>query len=101
MSLFTEQEDLDVVIKMIQKLDYVDSSNLFLLGTSQGGAVSALAGAKHPDEIKGMVLLYSAFVMVDNANELFRSADARNRIFTHQFFNALRSARHSYVKNSV
>lgn len=75
MSLFTEQADLEAVIKMMQGLDYVDSSNLFLLGTSQGGAVSALTGAKHPDEIKGMVLLYPAFVMVDNANELFRSAE--------------------------
>lgn len=74
MSLFTEQADLEAVIKMMQELDYVDSSNLFLLGTSQGGAVSTLTGAKHPDEIKGMVLLYPAFVMVDNANELFRSA---------------------------
>lgn len=75
MSLFTEQADLEAVIKMMQELDYVDSSNLFLLGTSQGGAVSALTGAKHPDEIKGMVLLYPAFVMVDNANKLFRSAE--------------------------
>ena len=75
MSLFTEQADLEAVIKMMQKLDYVDSNNLFLLGTSQGGAVSALTGAKHPDKIKGMVLLYPAFVMVDNANELFRSAE--------------------------
>lgn len=75
MSLFTEQADLEAVIKMMQELDYVDNSNLFLLGTSQGGAVSALTGAKHPDEIKGMVLLYPAFVMVDNANELFHSAE--------------------------
>lgn len=75
MSLFTEQADLEAVIEMLQGLDYVDSSNLFLMGTSQGGAVSALTSAKHPDEIKGMVLLYPAFVMVDNANELFRSAE--------------------------
>lgn len=75
MSLFTEQADLEAVIKMMQGLDYVDSSNLFLLGTSQGGTVSALTGAKHTDEIKGMVLLYPAFVLVDNANELFRSAE--------------------------
>ena len=73
MSLFTEQADLEAVIKMLQELDYVDSSNLFLLGTSQGGAVSALTGAKNPDEIKGIVLLYPAFVLVDNANELFHS----------------------------
>lgn len=75
MSLFTEQADLEAVIEMMQGMDYVDSSNLFLLGTSQGGAVSAITAADHPDEIKGAVLLYPAFVLVDNANKLFRSAE--------------------------
>lgn len=75
MSLFTEQADLEAVIERILGLDYVDSSNLFLMGTSQGGAVSAITAADHPDEIKGAVLLYPAFVLVDNANELFQSAE--------------------------
>lgn len=38
MSLFTEKADLEAVIAMVQGLDYVDSDNLFLMGTSQGGA---------------------------------------------------------------
>ena len=75
MSLFTEQADLEAVITMVQGLDFVDRDNLFLLGTSQGGAVSALAGAEHIDEIRGMILLYPAFVMVDRANELFSSPE--------------------------
>lgn len=75
MSLFTEQADLEAVISMVQQLDYVDSDNLFLMGSSQGGAVSAITGAAHPDEIRGMVLLYPAFVMVDAANSLFASAE--------------------------
>lgn len=75
MSLFSEQADLEAVISMVQALDYVDSDNLFLLGTSQGGAVSAITGAAHPEEIRGMVLLYPAFVLVDHANELFATAE--------------------------
>ena len=74
-SLFTEQADLEAVIEMIQGLDYVDSSNLFLMGTSQGGAVSAITAAKHVDEIRGLVLLYPAFVLVDNANERYQSPE--------------------------
>lgn len=73
MSIFTEQADLEAVINMMQELDYVDRDNLFLMGTSQGGAVSAVTGATHPDEIRGMILLYPAFVMVDEANRLFDS----------------------------
>ena len=45
MSLFTEQADLEAVISMVQELDYVDNENLFLMGTSQGGAVSAITAA--------------------------------------------------------
>lgn len=74
MSLFTEQADLEAVISMVQGLSFVDSGNLFLMGSSQGGVVSAIAGAHHAEEIRGMVLLYPAFVLVDNARELFHSA---------------------------
>ena len=59
MSVFTEQADLEAVIAMIQELDYVDQDNLFLMGTSQAGAVSAITGAAHPQEIRGMILCNS------------------------------------------
>lgn len=75
MSVFTEQADLEAVIAMIQELEYVDSENLFLMGTSQGGAVSAITGAAHKEEIRGMVLLYPAFVLAERANELFQSVE--------------------------
>ena len=73
MSLFTEQADLEAVIDRIQALDYIDPDNIFLMGTSQGGAVSAITGAAHPEEIRGMILLYPAFIMAERANELFQN----------------------------
>ena len=73
MSLFTEREDLEAVIRMIQGLDYVDREQLFLMGTSQGGAVSAITGADHEEEIRGMILLYPAFILADRAGEMFSS----------------------------
>ena len=45
-----------------------------MIGASQGGAVSAITGAAHADEIQGMVLIYPAFVMVDDAKKLFENA---------------------------
>lgn len=75
MSVFTEQADMEAVIAMIQELEYVDNENLFLMGTSQGGAVSAITGAAHKEEIRGMVLLYPAFLLAERANELFQSVE--------------------------
>lgn len=75
MSLFTEKADLEAVMEMVQGLDYVARENLFLMGTSQGGAVSAITGADHEDEVQGMILLYPAFVLADRANELFQSVE--------------------------
>ena len=75
MSIFTEQKDLEAVISMIQSLDYVDADNLFLVGTSQGGAVSAITASGHKDEIRGAVLLYPAFCLVDNTKERFKSVE--------------------------
>ena len=59
----------------VRELDYVDEENLFLMGSSQGGAVSALAGAAQPEAVRGMILLYPAFILADRANELFSSVE--------------------------
>lgn len=74
MSIFTELADLEAVIDAVSALSFVDADNLFLLGTSQGGVVSALAAAERPEEIRGLVLLYPAFVLVDEANARYQSA---------------------------
>lgn len=75
MSIFTEQADLEAVIHMIQQRSYVDKDNIFLMGSSQGGAVSAITAAANKEEIQGAVLLYPAFVLVDNTKEWFSSVD--------------------------
>ena len=61
MTVFTEVEDLRAVVKTVKSLDYVDSSNVCLLGSSQGGLVSALLADECPDYFAGMILFYPAF----------------------------------------
>lgn len=61
MTIFTEVLDLKAVIDEIIKLDNVDSSNILLFGTSQGGLVSALVANDYADKINKMILLYPAF----------------------------------------
>lgn len=75
MSIFTEQKDLEAVIRMIREQSFVDEENIFLIGTSMGGAVSAITASDHKDEIKGAILLYPAFVMVDVVTEGFNSVE--------------------------
>ncbi len=74
MSLFTQQEDLDAAIDTLKTQFFIDNENIFLMGTSQGGAVSAITAANRND-IQGMILLYPAFVLVDMAQEQFKSVD--------------------------
>lgn len=75
MSIFTEQADLEAVISMMQEQSFVDEENIFLMGTSQGGAVSAITAAAHKDEIRGAILLYPAFCLVDQTKERFSSVE--------------------------
>ena len=75
MSIFTEQSDLEAVLHTMQQQPFVDARNIFLMGTSQGGAVSAITAAANPDAVRGAVLLYPAFNLVENTQARFRSAE--------------------------
>ncbi len=82
MSVFTELDDLEQVLDYVEKQDFVDDESIFLMGTSQGGAVSAMAASRHKDSIRGMVLLYPAFVLPDRAEELFGEAENIPQTYT-------------------
>ena len=69
MSVLTEASDLNAVIDFVKSQVYADPDNLFLLGQSQGGFVSAITAASRPDEIKAMVLVYPALCLVDDLHE--------------------------------
>ena len=61
MTVFTEVDDLKAVIDDICRLPEVDADNVFLLGSSQGGLVSALTAEELAQRIKGLILFYPAF----------------------------------------
>ena len=75
MSIFTEREDLNAVIDAVASLPEVDPDNLFLLGESQGGCVSAITAPYHKDQIKAMVLYYPAFCIPEDAQKRHESVD--------------------------
>lgn len=75
MSVMTEVSDLEVVMEAASGWDFVDESRIVLLGTSQGGIVSAITAARHTDRIAGLVLMYPAFLVSDAIHEQFASLD--------------------------
>lgn len=67
MSVLTEAADLTTVLMEFKK----DSrfKQIFLLGASQGGFVSTYVAAHHPEDVAGLVLLYPAFVLQEDAKK--------------------------------
>ena len=64
-TVFTEVEDLRAVVKTVKSQEYVERSEVYLLGSSQGGLVSALLADECPDDFAGMILFYPAFNIPD------------------------------------
>ncbi len=75
MTVFTEVSDLEAVLRRFQAMNGIDKDNIFLLGTSQGGLVSALTAARHPTEIRGLILMYPGFSMAEQITNFFRDPD--------------------------
>ncbi len=61
MTVFTEVEDLKAVLATVSKLDVVDADSVYLLGSSQGGLVSALVAEDCAADVRGLILFYPAF----------------------------------------
>lgn len=70
MSPLTEVSDLNSVIDTVSELDFVDKNNIYLMGHSQGGLVSAYVAARRPEQIKSIFLLAPAFIFSENSKFL-------------------------------
>ncbi len=71
MSVHTEREDLCNAIRHVLSSGISEGHNLFLLGLSQGGYVTAEAAVLKQDQIAGLLLLYPAFNINDLCEELY------------------------------
>ena len=65
MSVLTEAADLNVIVDGFHDR----FERIFLLGESQGGFVSTYVAASRPDDIAGLIALYPAYVLQDDAKE--------------------------------
>ncbi len=67
MSVLTEAADLEAVMAYATAQPGVDASRLLLMGCSQGGFVSALAASRNPQKVQGLLLVYPALCIPDDA----------------------------------
>lgn len=69
MSIRTEMADLKTVLNHVKGLGYIDTSRIVLMGTSQGGFVSALVAAEEKDSIWKIILVYPALTIPYDARK--------------------------------
>ena len=69
MSVLTEVRDLEAVIQAVLKHEKADASRLMLMGCSQGGFVSGLVAARHPEMVERLVMFYPALSIPDDARK--------------------------------
>lgn len=67
MTVFTEKQDLEAVMEYALSRPYVNPADLTLMGCSQGGFVSALTAAAHPDRVARLILFYPAASIPDDS----------------------------------
>ena len=75
MSVITEEDDLSEALDEALTWDFVDRDQVFLMGGSQGGVVTSLLAPRRAADIRGIILNYPAFVLVDDAHGRFESLD--------------------------
>ena len=67
MSVLTEAADLCAVIDAMKTQSGINPDGIFLLGASQGGFVASYVAGIRPEDVAGLVCLYPAYVLQDNA----------------------------------
>ena len=74
MSVLTEVQNLKDAIRIASGLEYADPQKIYLMGSSQGGLVSALT-AEEFTNIQGLFLFYPAFSLPDDIRSSFPKLD--------------------------
>lgn len=74
MSVLTEVQNLKDAIRIASGMEYVNPQKIYLMGSSQGGLVTALT-AEEVTNIAGLFLFYPAFSLPDDIRSSFPKLD--------------------------
>ena len=76
MTPLTEKNDLSDVYEYLIKQDYVKTGKVYIIGNSQGGFVSSMYAAENKDKVAGLLLLFPALVIPDNARAQYSNKNS-------------------------
>ena len=80
MSIRTEEADVKAIIDRLGADGRVDATRIYLIGSSQGGMVTAMTAADYPEQVRAAVLIYPALVIPDMVRSWFpRREDITSR----------------------
>lgn len=71
MSLASELADYEAILDELVTQPEVDADNVYLMGEGQGGFVATMAAHARPEVARGLILLYPAFQLHDEARRTF------------------------------
>lgn len=71
MSVMTCKSDLMEVYEEALRWPFTDSERIAVIGASQGAFASAVAAAQYPDAFRCLVLMYGAYVIMDDVRNLY------------------------------
>lgn len=74
-SVMTEAQDLSEVLDDAAAWDFVDPEKIVVIGGSQGAFASAVTAERRPDDIAALVLMYGAFVIMDDAHGSYKKKE--------------------------
>ena len=74
MSILTEKEDLETVLREVQKRDFIDKDNIVLWWASQWWVVAALEASSRYD-IKWTILFFPAFSITETVKSMYSSVN--------------------------
>lgn len=76
MSVMTCARDLMEVYREVLKWPFTDPGNLFVIGASQGAFSTAIAACRNPEAFAGIILMYGAFVIMDDVREMLAECES-------------------------
>ena len=60
-------KDLDAVVNKVKTFGHIDVNNIYIIGSSMGGATTAASSVNHSNDVKAIILQYPAINLVPEA----------------------------------